>query len=206
MLRKVLSVSIIVVCCIIAWNIWSNKDNSAELAVESKVNQMVMTEELNDNLDMTNINLFIDSVSTNTEIIVFKENGTANISYNSYDAKWNKWLTNNEIKLQVNYLSVVSIPTESINLNLVGQVLYVSFPNSAFNVTALEITDKYINEDRSVFGHRFTDDEKISLENMLKNEIKSKMLNKKSLQECEESLKYYLSTLADELNVDIVFE
>ena len=89
MLRKVLSVSIIVVCCMIALNIWSNKDNSAELAVESKVNQMVMTEELNDNLDMTNINLFIDSVSTNTEIIVFKENGTADISYNNYDAKWN---------------------------------------------------------------------------------------------------------------------
>ena len=208
MTKRMFQVLIIGVCVLLAWKFVNSNSESEEVQrqVESKVNQTVMTEELNHNLDRTNINKFIEAVNTNTEIIVMRETGTANISYSDYDANWNKWLTHSDIKLDLNYLAVVSIPTSSIKLNLVNDVLYASYIPESFNVVALEITDKYIMHDRGVFGRSFTDDEKIAMETKIKDELRKTMLSDEAIISYTQSLESYLYKLADSFHVDLIIK
>ena len=208
MTKRMFQVLIIGVCVLLAWKFVNSNSESEDVQrqVESKVNQTVMIEELNHNLDRTNINKFIEAVNTNTEIIVMQETGNANISYSDYDTNWNKWLTHSDIKLDLNYLAVVSIPTSSIKLNLVNDVLYASYIPESFNVAALEITDKYIMHDRGVFGRSFTDDEKIAMETRIKDELRKTMLSDEAITSYTQSLESYLYELADSFNVDLIIK
>lgn len=204
MIKRIAFVTIVILGVLFLWNNWSAQQNK-DVKLESIINQQVMTDELNNNLDRTNVEQFIQSVSTITEVVVFKETGIANISYNKFDASWNKWLTNSDITLNLEYKAIITIPTDSIKLELKNDTLYITYSEKSFGVESLEITNKQIFSDRSVFGKSFTDDEKIALERTLVNGIKDEMLTKERLSECSVSLEYLLSNLAEELGIKVRF-
>lgn len=182
-----------------------NSDKVAAQLIEQDIAKQVATAELLRNDLADKINHFIESVETKTELVVLTETGSFEMEHKVFSDEWNKWFTSSKLFMEVDYSAIVTIPTNMITFTNVNNVVYASFNNDSFKTKSVEITDKNILTDRSMFGKVFTDEDKIALESLLVDEIKTTVLSEENLKLSSESLKEYLETMASKFGVVIMF-
>ena len=152
-----------------------------------------------------NINKLIEHLSTNTELILLEESGASEISYSRSSNSIFKWCSQSDITLHANYKLIISIPTNSIQITKQNDEVLASFSERDFQIKAIELNNKVINRDKDLFGKTYSDNELIVLETMLKDKIKSNAMNQETYNTATESLKVYLTNLAEDLDIKINF-
>lgn len=162
--------------------------------IESQINQQNLS-----------INKLIEHLSTNTELILLEESGASEISYSRSSNSIFKWCSQSDITLHANYKLIISIPTSSIQITKQNDEVLASFSERDFQIKAIELNNKVINRDKDLFGKTYSDNELIVLETMLKDKIKSNAMNQETYNTAEESLKVYLTNLAEDLDIKINF-
>ena len=151
------------------------------------------------------INKLIEHLSTNTELIILEESGASEISYSRSSNSIFKWCSQSDITLHANYKLIISIPTNSIQITKQNDEVLASFSERDFQIKAIELNNKVINRDKDLFGKTYSDNELIVLETMLKDKIKSNAMNQETYNTAAESLKVYLTNLAEDLDIKINF-
>lgn len=151
------------------------------------------------------INKLIEHLSTNTELILLEESGASEISYSRSSNSIFKWCSQSDITLHANYKLIISIPTNSIQITKQNDEVLASFSERDFQIKAIELNNKVINRDKDLFGKTYSDNELIVLETMLKDKIKSNAMNQETYNTAAESLKVYLTNLAEDLDIKINF-
>ena len=151
------------------------------------------------------INKLIEHLSTNTELILLEESGASEISYSRSSNSIFKWCSQSDITLHANYKLIISIPTNSIQITKQNDEVLASFSERDFQIKAIELNNKVINRDKDLFGKTYNDNELIVLETMLKDKIKSNAMNQETYNTAAESLKVYLTNLAEDLDIKINF-
>ena len=151
------------------------------------------------------INKLIEHLSTNTELILLEESGASEISYSRSSNSIFKWCSQSDITLYANYKLIISIPTNSIQITKQNDEVLASFSERDFQIKAIELNNKVINRDKDLFGKTYSDNELIVLETMLKDKIKSNAMNQETYNTAAESLKVYLTNLAEDLDIKINF-
>ena len=151
------------------------------------------------------INKLIEHLSTNTELIILEESGASEISYSRSSNSIFKWCSQSDITLHANYKLIISIPTNSIQITKQNNEVLASFSERDFQIKAIELNNKVINRDKDLFGKTYSDNELIVLETMLKDKIKSNAMNQETYNTATESLKVYLTNLAEDLDIKINF-
>lgn len=170
---------------------------------DSYLQQSVIESQINpQNLS---INKLIEHLSTNTELILLEESGASEISYSRSSNSIFKWCSQSDITLHANYKLIISIPTSSIQITKQNDEVLASFSERDFQIKAIELNNKVINRDKDLFGKTYSDNELIVLETMLKDKIKSNAMNQETYNTAEESLKVYLTNLAEDLDIKINF-
>ena len=170
---------------------------------DSYLQQSVIESQINpQNLS---INKLIEHLSTNTELILLEESGASEISYSRSSNSIFKWCSQSDITLHANYKLIISIPTNSIQITKQNDEVLASFSERDFQIKAIELNNKVINRDKDLFGKTYTDNELIVLETMLKDKIKSNAMNQETYNTAAESLKVYLTNLAEDLDIKINF-
>ena len=170
---------------------------------DSYLQQSVIESQINpQNL---NINKLIEHLSTNTELILLEESGASEISYSRSSNSIFKWCSQSDITLHANYKLIISIPTNSIQITKQNDEVLASFSERDFQIKAIELNNKVINRDKDLFGKTYSDNELIVLETMLKDKIKSNAMNQETYNTAAESLKVYLTNLAEDLDIKINF-
>ena len=170
---------------------------------DSYLEQSVIESQINpQNL---NINKLIEHLSTNTELILLEESGASEISYSRSSNSIFKWCSQSDITLHANYKLIISIPTNSIQITKQNDEVLASFSERDFQIKAIELNNKVINRDKDLFGKTYSDNELIVLETMLKDKIKSNAMNQETYNTAAESLKVYLTNLAEDLDIKINF-
>ena len=170
---------------------------------DSYLQQSVIESQINpQNLS---INKLIEHLSTNTELILLEESGASEISYSRSSNSIFKWCSQSDITLHANYKLIISIPTNSIQITKQNDEVLASFSERDFQIKAIELNNKVINRDKDLFGKTYSDNELIVLETMLKNKIKSNAMNQETYNTAAESLKVYLTNLAEDLDIKINF-
>lgn len=170
---------------------------------DSYLQQSVIESQINpQNL---NINKLIEHLSTNTELILLEESGASEISYSRSSNSIFKWCNQSDITLHANYKLIISIPTNSIQITKQNDEVLASFSERDFQIKAIELNNKVINRDKDLFGKTYSDNELIVLETMLKDKIKSNAMNQETYNAAAESLKVYLTNLAEDLDIKINF-
>lgn len=170
---------------------------------DSYLQQSVIESQINpQNLS---INKLIEHLSTNTELILLEESGASEISYSRSSNSIFKWCSQSDITLHANYKLIISIPTNSIQITKQNDEVLASFSERDFQIKAIELNNKVINRDKDLFGKTYSDNELIVLETMLKNKIKSNAMNQETYNTAAESLKVYLTNLAEDLGIKINF-
>ena len=170
---------------------------------DSYLQQSVIESQINpQNL---NINKLIEHLSTNTELILLEESGASEISYSRSSNSIFKWCSQSDITLHANYKLIISIPTNSIQITKQNDEVLASFSERDFQIKAIELNNKVINRDKDLFGKTYSDNELIVLETMLKDKIKSNAMNQETYNTATESLKVYLTNLAEDLDIKINF-
>ena len=170
---------------------------------DSYLEQSVIESQINpQNLS---INKLIEHLSTNTELILLEESGASEISYSRSSNSIFKWCSQSDITLYANYKLIISIPTNSIQITKQNDEVLASFSERDFQIKAIELNNKVINRDKDLFGKTYSDNELIVLETMLKDKIKSNAMNQETYNTAAESLKVYLTNLAEDLDIKINF-
>ena len=170
---------------------------------DSYLQQSVIESQINpQNLS---INKLIEHLSTNTELILLEESGASEISYSRSSNSIFKWCSQSDITLHANYKLIISIPTNSIQITKQNDEVLASFSERDFQIKAIELNNKVINRDKDLFGKTYSDNELIVLETMLKDKIKSNAMNQETYNTATESLKVYLTNLAEDLDIKINF-
>lgn len=170
---------------------------------DSYLQQSVIESQINpQNLS---INKLIEHLSTNTELILLEESGASEISYSRSSNSIFKWCSQSDITLYANYKLIISIPTNSIQITKQNDEVLASFSERDFQIKAIELNNKVINRDKDLFGKTYSDNELIVLETMLKDKIKSNAMNQETYNTAAESLKVYLTNLAEDLDIKINF-
>ena len=170
---------------------------------DSYLQQSVIESQINpQNLS---INKLIEHLSTNTELILLEESGASEISYSRSSNSIFKWCSQSDITLHANYKLIISIPTNSIQITKQNNEVLASFSERDFQIKAIELNNKVINRDKDLFGKTYSDNELIVLETMLKDKIKSNAMNQETYNTAAESLKVYLTNLAEDLDIKINF-
>ena len=170
---------------------------------DSYLEQSVIESQINpQNLS---INKLIEHLSTNTELILLEESGASEISYSRSSNSIFKWCSQSDITLYANYKLIISIPTNSIQITKQNNEVFASFSERDFQIKAIELNNKVINRDKDLFGKTYSDNELIVLETMLKDKIKSNAMNQETYNTAAESLKVYLTNLAEDLDIKINF-
>ena len=170
---------------------------------DSYLQQSVIESQINpQNLS---INKLIEHLSTNTELILLEESGASEISYSRSSNSIFKWCSQSDITLHANYKLIISIPTNSIQITKQNDEVLASFSERDFQIKAIELNNKVINRDKDLFGKTYSDNELIVLETMLKDKIKSNAMNQETYNTAAESLKVYLTNLAEDLGIKINF-
>ena len=170
---------------------------------DSYLQQSVIESQINpQNLS---INKLIEHLSTNTELILLEESGASEISYSRSSNSIFKWCSQSDITLHANYKLIISIPTNSIQITKQNDEVLAIFSERDFQIKAIELNNKVINRDKDLFGKTYSDNELIVLETMLKDKIKSNAMNQETYNTAAESLKVYLTNLAEDLDIKINF-
>ena len=170
---------------------------------DSYLQQSVIESQINS--QNLSINKLIEHLSTNTELILLEESGASEISYSRSSNSIFKWCSQSDITLHANYKLIISIPTNSIQITKQNDEVLASFSERDFQIKAIELNNKVINRDKDLFGKTYSDNELIVLEVMLKDKIKSNAMNQETYNTAAESLKVYLTNLAEDLGIKINF-
>ncbi len=181
-----------------------NSKSKADILAESALNQSIARTEL-EQQQAVNIEKFIESVDSETELIVMTEYGASEIAGNKVGNDWMAWMTTSDIIIHAGYKASVSIPTSKIYLFEMDNVVYASFNPQDFIVHAVEITDKHYLKDYDFFPLGFTDSELIAMEQLLVEDIKRSILvDDANMTRAEDSLEFYLYQLAEAMDVNLV--
>ena len=145
---------------------------------------------------------FVSELSTQTEIILLEEVGSSSITY-SYNPKI-KFLSSSSIDICTHYKAIITIPTNKLKFkNEDGKVVIV-YNTEDFKVKSIEITDKQIQRYKQLLGHNFTDEELVTLELSLTNNIRNDIMSDTdTLQQAEDSLVDYLLDISNKFNVTV---
>ena len=203
--NKVLVISIVLLSAVILFKVISMNKFDNKLQEQDIAKDVAESELAADNFT-ENAQLFIENIDTNTELILITELGSYEVNYSTFSDNWNKWLTSSEIFINVSYEAIVSIPTNLITFTNVNGSVQCSFTEFAFEVKSVEIINKNIITDRSIFGKSFSDAEKIAMEKMIINEIRKSVLsNEENMKLAKESVENYYTQLAKDFGTEIIF-
>ena len=107
--------------------------------------------------------------------------------------------------MTLDYKVLIGIHTEDITFVQDDDKLLVIFNDSSFHVQSVEVLDKSIESQRSLFGKSITDDEKVAIEKQIVEEVKSKVISDNEIREtCKESLYEYIMNLCSSFGVNNV--
>lgn len=176
---------------------------------DKRIQQSNLNQEMfYDTIDKDELNLkrLINAVTTETEIVVLDEYGSASLAYTKNSENMFSSITNSTIQVIMDYTATLTIKTNNLQFIPSGDTIKITYDESAINVKAVEITNQNILRDKSLFGKSYSDDEVISIEKIIIEDIKSTIQNDNSIMlKANESLTRYLTDLARELNVKITF-
>ena len=155
---------------------------------------------------ITDVNRIINSISTQTEIVLLKEYGSTSATYHK-SVKPFTFLTESSVTLNIDYEVTLSVPTNKIRVYHDKSNIMITYLPSDIKITAVEITDESIERQRDLFAGNMSDDEIIALKKELIAKIKEEVINDKSiLDNAEQSLKLHLLELANSLDVNVTIQ
>lgn len=181
---------------------YSSNANHARQLDDSTKNQMIAEQEFGNQLKAER---FVKVVQQDTELTLITENGISNMKVNKFADGWNKWLTNSDIEMSLEYSAKVSIKTDNIVFFPKDNgSLMVVVDKDDIEVSSVEIVNKNILLDRSIFGEAYSEDEKIVLEKEMVQQVRDKIVNDSQVMaEAKESLYNYLIDLGNTFNVNL---
>lgn len=206
-MKKKIVVGICVVCLCVLCCIGINKAKSKNVAnlTNSELALMGLQQSLQQTDLSKNMTHVINSITKQSTLTLTEEQGSTSLNVGTYNAKWNKWLTQSEVDMTLDYKVLIGINTEDITFVQDDDKLLVIFNDSSFHVQAVEVLDKSIESQRSLFGKSITDDEKVAIEKQIVEEVKSKVISDSEIREtCKESLYEYIMNLCNSFGVDNV--
>ena len=179
----------------------SNASHSRQLDDSTK-NQMIAEQKFGNQLKAER---FVKVVQQDTELTLITENGISNMKINKFADGWNKWLTNSDIEMSLEYSAKVSIKTDDIVFFPKDDgSLMVVVDKDDIEVSSVEIVNKNILLSRSIFGEAFSEDEKVVLEKQMVQQVRDKILtDSTTMTEARESLYNYLIDLGNTFNVNL---
>ena len=181
---------------------YSSNANHARQLDDSTKNQMIAEQEFGNQLKAER---FVKVVQQDTELTLITENGISNMKVNKFADGWNKWLTNSDIEMSLEYSAKVSIKTDNIVFFPKDDgSLMVVVDKDDIEVSSVEIVNKNILLNRSIFGEAYSEDEKIVLEKEMVQQVRDKIVNDSQVMaEAKESLYSYLIDLGNTFNVNL---
>ena len=181
---------------------YSSNANHARQLDDSTKNQMIAEQEFGNQLKAER---FVKVVQQDTELTLITENGISNMKVNKHDASWNAWLTNSNVEMSLEYSAKVSIKTDDIVFFPKDDgSLMVVVDKDDIEVSSVEIVNKNILLNRSIFGEAYSEDEKIVLEKEMVQQVRDKIVNDSQVMaEAKESLYSYLIDLGNTFNVNL---
>lgn len=184
------------------YGIYSSNANHARQLDDSTKNQMIAEQEFGNQLKAER---FVKVVQQDTELTLITENGISNMKVNKFADGWNKWLTNSDIEMSLEYSAKVSIKTDNIVFFPKDDgSLMVVVDKDDIEVSSVEIVNKNILLNRSIFGEAYSEDEKIVLEKEMVQQVRDKIVNDSQVMaEAKESLYSYLIDLGNTFNVNL---
>jgi hypothetical protein len=146
----------------------------------------------------------VSQVTSSVELVLLEEQGTANLTFESFDSEWNKKLTRCTTELTLDYSVKLSLPTTHVNFVRAEDRLIVIVDKNDLTVSSLEVLNKNIKVDRAIFGHKPTDKEKFTLEQRLVKDVKEKALgNVHNVNRALKAFEDYMDGIVKTLEVDI---
>lgn len=172
---------------------------------EAQRNRLVVEQKLN-SIDLgSRVEHMVEALEKQMTITLAEREGVSSLDISSYDAKWNKWLTKSEAQISIEYKALVGIDVEDISFVQDGDKLLIVFNNSAFYVQAVEVVNKNIVLQRSIFGQTVTEEEKSAIEKQIVEEVKKNTISDAEVvSSCKDSLMEYLLDMANSFGVEDV--
>lgn len=204
--KKVAIVSTIVLGSGAMYYLGVSKANSKDtLLSESQKRQMIAQEMLQRADIGSSMSHVIESISKQATLTLAEERGVTTLNVGTYDTRWNRWLTQSEVEMSIEYKVLVGINTDDIVFVQDEDKLLVVFNDSAFHVQAIEVLNKNVVLQRSVLGRTITEDEKVAIEKQILDEVKSKVVSDYDvIQTCKESLYEYIVDISNSFGVNNV--
>lgn len=171
---------------------------------EAQRNRLVVEQKLN-SIDLgSRVEHMVEALEKQMAITLAEREGVSSLDISSYDAKWNKWLTKSEAQISIEYKALVGIDVEDISFVQDGDKLLIVFNNSAFYVQAVEVVNKNIVLQRSIFGQTVTEEEKSAIEKQIVEEVKKNTISDAEVvSSCKDSLMEYLLDMANSFGVEV---
>ena len=177
----------------------------AKLLSDSQRNQMIAEQQYQSQNLGDKMKHVVNSIESQQSLTLVEEQGVTTLTVSQHDATWNKWLTQSSAEFSVEYKVLVGIDTNDITFIQDNDKLIVVFNDSAFHVQALEVVNKNILLQRSVFGRNITEDQKIAIEKQIVQEVKEKVMNDFEVQKaCRDSLQEYIFNITESFGVSNV--
>lgn len=172
---------------------------------EAQRNRLVVEQKLN-SIDLgSRVEHMVEALEKQMTITLAEREGVSSLDISSYDTKWNKWLTKSEAQISIEYKALVGIDVEDISFVQDGDKLLIVFNNSAFYVQAVEVVNKNIVLQRSIFGQTVTEEEKSAIEKQIVEEVKKNTISDAEVvSSCKDSLMEYLLDMANSFGVEDV--
>lgn len=172
---------------------------------EAQRNRLVVEQKLN-SIDLgSRVEHMVEALEKQMTITLAEREGVSSLDISSYDTKWNKWLTKSEAQISIEYKALVGIDVEDISFVQDGDKLLIVFNNSAFYVQAVEVVNKNIVLQRSIFGQAVTEEEKSAIEKQIVEEVKKNTISDAEVvSSCKDSLMEYLLDMANSFGVEDV--
>ena len=189
------------------YGIYSSNASHGRQLDDSTKNQMIAEQKFGNQLKAER---FVKVVQQDTELTLITENGISNMKVNKFADGWNKWLTNSDIEMSLEYSAKVSIKTDNIVFFPKDDgSLMVVVDKDDIEVSSVEIVNKNILLNRSIFGEAYSEDEKIVLEKEMVQQVRDKIVNDSQVMaEAKESLYNYLIDLGltFDVNLEVVYK
>lgn len=150
-------------------------------------------------------NNLVESVSKETQIILFSEKGTYKISHDRTPKNngFTEWLNNADIVIKLKYRTVFAINTKSIVFNITPEGLVeASYYEDNIEIIAIDISNVLPVETVSIFGKKYTPVEIVALESIAKKEIQDVSYSKENILLASDNLKLFLSDMAISFGID----
>lgn len=186
-----------------AYIVGSMSDDDSQTLTNSHAKQLVAEQQFKD----LEAERFVNTVEQQTELVLTTESGIANLKVSKYSDSWNKWLTRSEAEFGLEYKAKVSIKTQDLLFMNKEGGMVVIFDRDDIEVTSVEITNKNIVLSRSIFGNKYSEEEKFAIEQQMVTSIREKILeDSQAMAEAKESLFTYLIETGNtfDLNIEVM--